>query len=101
MQQWHELPEELMGRRKGSKKADSVGLADLPLDAAAFEGEEALVEQDFFCEACKKFFKSEQQMCVVPAPAPASFFGLRSGHATAYCFKKTQREAARVGGTSV
>jgi hypothetical protein len=66
MQQWKELPEEMMGRRKGSKKADAVGAAELLLDAAACEGEEVSVEQDFFCEACKKFFKSEQQMCDVP-----------------------------------
>ncbi len=65
MQQWKQLPEEMMGRRKGSKKADVVGAAELPLDAAACEGDEVYVEQDFFCEACKKFFKSEQQMCDV------------------------------------
>lgn len=73
MQQWKALPEEMMGRRKGSKKADGVGAAELPLDAVACEGDEAFVEEDFFCEACKKYFKSEQQMCDVPTSARAFF----------------------------
>jgi hypothetical protein len=94
MQQWKELPEEMMGRRKGSKKADAVGAAELPLDAAACEGEEVFVEQDFFCEACKKFFKSEQQMCDMPHVFGRFFFWLTPCACSSTLLQKNTRRSS-------
>ncbi len=66
MQQWRDLPQEMTGRRKGAKKADDSGInitVDSSDAAAAAAGTEC-VEDELFCEACRKWFKSEQQMCV-------------------------------------
>lgn len=64
MQQWRELPQEMTGRRKGAKKVEDGGIA-ITVDASdkaevAAGGESA--ETELFCEACRKWFKSEQQM---------------------------------------
>jgi hypothetical protein len=63
MQQWRELPQELTGRRKSSKKGEEGGVADPLLDASTAAAEDRdCAEGDLFCEACRKWFKSEQQM---------------------------------------
>ncbi len=64
MQQWRELPQEMTGRRKNTKKEGSAALPMDPLlDASKVVNEEQdFVDGDLFCEACRKWFKSEQQM---------------------------------------
>ena len=64
MQQWRDLPQEMTSRRKGAKKADDGGITitvDSPDGAGAAFGAEC-AEDELFCEACRKWFKSEQQM---------------------------------------
>jgi hypothetical protein len=66
MQQWRELPQEMTGRRKNAKKTDDGDVA-VPVDAlmgarSAVVEDGSTVEGDLFCEACRKWFKSEQQM---------------------------------------
>ncbi len=66
MQQWQELPHEMTGRRKSAKKGED-GSAGLVIDRVllapkAADDSAEFTEGDLFCEACRKWFKSEQQM---------------------------------------
>jgi hypothetical protein len=61
MQQWEDLPQEVTGRRKSAKNAaeSDFGMCSELL------GDETVCDDDqssLFCEACRKWFKSEQQM---------------------------------------
>ncbi len=64
MQQWRELPQEMTGRRKGAKKVEDGGIAITidASDAAEVAAGGECAESELFCEACRKWFKSEQQM---------------------------------------
>jgi len=65
-QQWSELPQEMTGRRKNAKKAEDDDVAiDVSFDAA--EGDGGCDAEEPFCEACRKWFKSEQQLYVACA----------------------------------
>lgn len=106
MQQWRELPQEMTGRRKGAKKVEDGGIAITvdASDAAEVAAGGECAETELFCEACRKWFKSEQQMCdcveaFILLLHCFSWIPL-SLHATAHCVEKTQGEAAGMGGTS-
>jgi hypothetical protein len=66
MQQWREFPQEMTGRRKNAKKSDfadvAVPISPLVAASSAVVDDITSVESDLFCEACRKWFKSEQQM---------------------------------------